>query len=58
MERFSEKSGAFEQAKYCREVILADMEKLRYYADAMELILGKKFCPFPTYEDILYSIKY
>jgi len=58
VEKFSEKSGAFEQAKYCREVILADMEKLRYYADAMELIIGKKFCPFPTYEDILYSIKY
>ena len=27
-------------------------------ADKMELIMGKEFHPYPSYEDILYSVKY
>ena len=46
------------KALYCKDKLLADMEELRKYADDMELILSKKFSPFPTYEDILYSVKY
>ena len=34
------------------------MEELRNYADQMELLIGKDFSAFPTYEDILYSVKY
>ena len=30
----------------------------RKTADEMELLTGKEFIPFPTYEDILYSVKY
>ncbi len=48
----------FAKALYCKDKLLADMEELRKYADDMELILSKKFSPFPTYEDILYSVKY
>ena len=48
----------YAKALYCKDKLLADMEELRKYADAMELILSKKFSPFPTYEDILYSVKY
>ena len=58
VEEFSKMTGVLDKAKYCRETILSDMEELRRFADGMELILGKKFCPFPTYEDILYSVKY
>ena len=46
------------KAKYCEHVLLQDMAKLRETADAMELIIGKEFHPYPNYEDILYSVKY
>ncbi len=50
--------GTLEKAKYCREVILEDMFRLRKVADEAELLIGKKFAPYPSYEDILYSVKY
>ena len=51
-------NDTLERAKYCREVLLSDMEALRSVADQTELIIGKKFAPYPLYEDILYSVKY
>ena len=50
--------GNYEKALYCKNKLLDDMETVRKYADRAELILSKKLSPFPTYEDILYSIKY
>ena len=47
-----------EKAKYCKEVLLSDMDALRNCADAMEMLIGKDFYAFPSYEDILYSVKY
>ncbi len=55
---YSVSSGNYEKALYCKDKLLADMETVRKYADRAELILSKKLSPFPTYEDILYSIKY
>ena len=46
------------KAKYCKNTLLADMEALREVVDKMELITGKDYTAFPTYEDILYSVKY
>ncbi|MBQ9514326.1 MAG: glutamine synthetase III [Clostridia bacterium] len=46
------------KAKYCHDVLLSDMKELRRYADEMELLVGKKYYSIPTYEDILYSVKY
>ncbi len=46
------------KAKYCKNVLLKDMASLRKYADEMELVTGKSFLTIPTYEDILYSVKY
>ena len=51
------KKGALERAKYCSEVLVHDMEELRKVADSMELLIGKKFWSYPTYEEILYSVK-
>ncbi len=51
-------SDTLKKAKYAKEVILFDMKLLRNSADEMELIIGKEFLSFPTYEDILYSVKY
>ena len=47
-----------EKAIYCKEVLLPAMEKVRSFADEAELLLGKKYRAFPSYEDILYSVKY
>ena len=57
-ERFDKKDTNLNKARYCKEVLLADMTTLRNFADQMELIVGKEYMPFPTYEDILYSVKY
>ncbi len=46
------------KAKFCKNNLLKEMENLRFYADQMELLIGKEYINFPTYEDILYSVKY
>ncbi len=58
VEKYDSTSSNLDKAKYCEKILLADMETLRGYADAMELLIGKAFMSFPTYEDILYSVKY
>ena len=49
---------AKDRAFYAKDVLLSNMEKLRESADEMELLIGKQFIPYPSYEDILYSVKY
>ena len=46
------------KAKYAKNILLKDMNELRVYVDKMELLVGKEFISMPTYEDILYSVKY
>lgn len=46
------------KAKFCKNHLLKNMQSLRKYADELELILSEKYNPYPTYEDILYSVKY
>ena len=55
---YDKNASNLNKALYCKDKLLSDMEELRKYSDEMELILSKKFSPFPTYEDILYSVKY
>ncbi len=47
----------YDKAVYCRDVILTNMNAVRSFVDEIELIIGKDFYPFPSYEDILYSVK-
>ena len=47
-----------EKATYCMKTLLCDMAEVRSNADAMELLIGKEYMKLPTYEDILYSVKY
>lgn len=49
--------GEYETAKYYRDVILTDMETVRSFADALESNVAKEYWPFPTYSDLLYSVK-
>ena len=45
-----------EAAKYYKSSVIPAMEKVRLYADKLELKTGKKYWPFPTYEDLLFGV--
>ena len=38
-------------------VVLPDMEQVRRIVDGMETICSSDYWPYPTYTDILYSVK-
>ncbi len=42
------------QSHYYREEVLPRMDKVREYADKLELITDKKYWPMPVYSDILF----
>ena len=44
-------------SKKMAHVIVPDMEQIRMFSDSLEKICSKKYWPFPTYTDILYSVK-
>ncbi len=44
-------------AVFFHDSVLADMEKIRTAADALELITPKDIWPFPTYGDLLYGVR-
>ena len=58
LEGYPASATAKERAFYSKDQLLASTEKLRCSADAIELLIGKQFLPYPSYEDILYSVKY
>ena len=58
LEVYPNSASAAEKARFAKDVLLQGIERLRHSADSMELLIGKQFMPYPTYEDILYSIKY
>jgi glutamine synthetase len=51
-------ASAKDKAFYAKDILLANMNRLRKNADTMELLIGRDFLPYPSYEDILYSVKY
>ena len=55
---FGKYNGNYEKAKFCKDVLVKDLDALREVADEMELITGKSFNDLPSYEDVLYSVKY
>lgn len=44
-------------AEFYRDVIYSDMAALRAVADELETNVAKKYWAFPTYVDLLYSVK-
>nr|WP_297173076.1 glutamine synthetase III [uncultured Agathobaculum sp.] len=50
------KSGSKTIANYYHDVILAIMDEVRAPADQLEMLVGKKYWPFPTYSDILFYV--
>ena len=44
-------------ARYYRDSVLAAMDDLRTTVDEMETICGARYWPYPTYGDLLFSVK-
>ncbi len=49
-------TDAVKQAKFFAEKVIPVMEEMRSFADDMEGYTAKKYWPFPTYADILFSV--
>ena len=43
-------------AHYYYDTILPLMDAVRTTADQLEMLVGKKYWPFPTYSDILFYV--
>ncbi len=43
-------------AKYCRETVIPDMERLRNVTDLLETVSSKECWPFPSYGRLLYRV--
>ncbi len=57
-EAVSALSGTVEEQSYAvRDVVLARMEDLRAVCDRAETITAKEFWPYPSYGDILFSVR-
>ncbi len=46
-----------ELSNFCRDKIFATMSELRIYVDEMETIAGAKCWPYPTYGEMLFSVR-
>ena len=46
-----------ERAVYYKDTVLTFMQEIRAAADEAEMLVGKNYWPFPTYGDILFSVR-
>ena len=49
--------GPLGRARYYHDEVLGAMDALRASVDEMELICDRETWPYPTYGDILFSVK-
>ena len=49
--------GIISEANMIRDIILAKMGELRLACDEAENVTAKKYWPFPTYGDLLFSVR-
>lgn len=49
-------TGAGEQAKFYRDEVKTAMTQLRTPADKLEMMVDKKFWPFPSYGDLMFEV--
>ena len=45
-----------QSARYMRDRVLPPMKRLRKVADELEIVTDKKLWPFPTYDQLLFSV--
>lgn len=53
----SRSADAYEAAHYYKYTVFAVMEKLRQAVDSLETITSARYWPYPSYTDLLFSIK-
>ncbi len=51
------KTEVLETASYYQQTILSDMEELRKYADRAEALIPGKYLSYPTYGEMLFSLR-
>ena len=57
IEKVKELEDTYELAKFHHDVIFADMNELREVVDELETVVPSDIWPYPTYGEILYSVK-
>ena len=55
MQRIAKWQDNLQKAEAYRDCVIPAMNALRASADEMELLTAKKYWPFPTYADLLFS---
>ena len=50
------KTSAQAEADYYHDVVLKRMGELREAADELEVLMGGKYLPYPTYSDLLFGV--
>jgi glutamine synthetase len=50
-------SSREELSVFCRDRILATMNELRVCVDEMETLTGAEYWPYPSYGELLFSIR-
>ncbi|MGL5378960.1 glutamine synthetase III family protein, partial [Clostridium sp.] len=53
---FEESEDNLKTAEFYHSTIIPSMEDIRKYSDELELIVGKKYWPLPSYVELLYGI--
>ena len=43
-------------ARYYRDKVIPGMDALRAVADELEMVIGRSYWPFPTYNDLLFGV--
>ena len=57
IEQAKELTDTYDLAKFHHDVIFADMNELREVVDELETVVPSDIWPYPTYGEILYSVK-
>ena len=57
IEKAKELTETYDLAKFHHDVIFADMNELREVVDELETVVPSDIWPYPTYGEILYSVK-
>jgi len=52
-----DKNDLLERAHYYKDAVLVKMQQLRETVDKMELLVSRAYWPFPTYGDLLFSVR-
>lgn len=59
LEKLTDAAGSYEgsaEAHFYRNSVIPQMDKVREYADALELIVDQKDWPYPTYGEMLFYV--